>query len=94
MPYAEDLNRGEHISTEDTFNDFDKDHDGQLSTDELKPYVLSDFDEMATYETNHLFDIGDIDHDGQLSVNEIIFKTESFVSSSATNYGHALQEKL
>ena len=72
------------------FEELDKDQDGKLTSEELRPYALPDNSDVATEEAEHLLNMCDEDKDGQLSIEEIVTKEDEFVSSSATDYGRTL----
>ncbi|CAL1532728.1 unnamed protein product [Lymnaea stagnalis] len=72
------------------FEELDKDKDGKLTPDELRPWALPDNDDVAKEEGEHLINMCDIDKDGQLSIEEIVTKENEFLGSSATDYGRTL----
>uniref|UniRef100_A0A0K8SDE8 Reticulocalbin-3 n=1 Tax=Lygus hesperus TaxID=30085 RepID=A0A0K8SDE8_LYGHE len=67
--------------------EYDKDHDGKLSGNEILSWVVPSNAEIAAEETDHLFASADDDHDDILSFDEIIDNHEIFVGSEATDYG-------
>ena len=80
------------IATEkDRFtNDYDKNKDGYLDYDEIRAWVLTDNTEEARDEADHLFEETDENKDGKLSEEEFLENVETFVGSSATDYGRQL----
>jgi len=45
---------------------YDKNHDGQITLDELKSFLLDNMKELKT-----IFDSIDINHDGTLTIDEV-----------------------
>ena len=75
----------------DRFNkDYDKNGDGYLDYDEIRAWVLTDNKEEAREEAEHLIEEADENHDGKLSDEEFLENVETFVGSSATDYGRHL----
>lgn len=72
------------------FGSLDKDKDGKLTSDEIRPYALPDNNEVADEEVEHLVRESDSDKDGKLSIQEIVEKEDEFVQSAATDYGRNL----
>lgn len=87
------VNDDARISAEENFNDLDKDEDGILTLEEIKPWVIPEGDELAMEEGDHLMKMADTDRDGKLSLEEIGEKTQEFVGSSATDYGSILRHE-
>ncbi|GFR89648.1 reticulocalbin-2-like Protein [Elysia marginata] len=78
------------IASETNFEELDKDKDGKLTSEELRPYAMPDNTDVAAEEADHLLSMCDEDKDGKLSIEEIVAKEDEFVSSSATDYGRTL----
>ena len=74
------------------FNEeYDKNHDGKLSKEEMKLWLLPETDTaMAQEEAHHLVSSADDNKDGKLSETEILKNHHVFVGSDATDYGRAL----
>jgi Ca2+-binding EF-hand superfamily protein len=78
------------LSEMTNFEELDKDKDGKLTTDELRPWALPDNNESAAEEVEHLLNLCDDDKDGHLSIDEIVAKEDEFLRSTATDYGRTL----
>lgn len=78
------------ISEMTNFEELDKDKDGKLTPDELRPWALPDNEDVAKEEAEHLLNMCDLNRDGKLSIEEIVNKEEEFIGSSATDYGRTL----
>lgn len=74
----------------DRFKDYDKNHDGSLDYEEIKDWVLADNTEEAEEEAEHLIEEADDNDDKKLSEEEILNNVNTFVGSSATDYGRHL----
>lgn len=75
------------------FEDYDKNKDGNLDSDEMKPWLMADNNqEAAVEEAKHLFSLlGKVKPEElQMSIQEIMDHHEEFVGSSATDYGNVL----
>lgn len=72
------------------FEELDKDKDGKLTSEELRPWVLPDNSEAAAEEVEHLVNVCDENSDGHLAIDEIVAKEDEFLRSSATDYGRTL----
>uniref|UniRef100_A0A0B7B4B9 Reticulocalbin-3 n=1 Tax=Arion vulgaris TaxID=1028688 RepID=A0A0B7B4B9_9EUPU len=78
------------LSEMTNFEELDKDKDGKLTPEELRPWALPDNNESAVEEVEHLLSICDDDKDGHLSIDEIVSKEDEFLRSTATDYGRTL----
>jgi len=87
---AEDSVEEQRAVEETQFKDLDKDGDGKLSSEEMKPWVLTDNESIAKEEVEHLLQEADKDGDKKLSIDEIIKAADEFATSSATDYGRVL----
>ena len=74
----------------DRFKEYDTNKDGKLSMEEIRPWVLTDNQEEAEEEADHLIEEADTDEDGKLSEEEIIDQHDIFVGSQATDYARYL----
>lgn len=72
------------------FKELDKDNNGKLTSEELRPFAMPDNTEIAAEEAEHLIETCDENKDGHLSIEEIVTKEDEFISSSATDYGRTL----
>lgn len=72
------------------FEELDKDKDGKLTPEELRPWALPDNNDAADEEVEHLMNLCDGDKDGHLSIDEIVAKEDEFLRSTATDYGRTL----
>jgi len=68
-------------------NEYDKNHDGKLTGNEILSWVVPSNDEIAEEETDHLFASSDDDHDDLLNFQEVTDHYDIFVGSEATDYG-------
>lgn len=92
-PEAQDQEDPEWVMEETKrFNEeYDKNKDGRLDTQELKAWILPETDHaMAEEEAKHLITSADDDSDGKLSAEEVERNYAVFVGSEATDYGRAL----
>ncbi|KAH9523717.1 Reticulocalbin-2 [Bulinus truncatus] len=87
---GENVDEEARISEMTNFEELDKDKDGKLTPEELRPWALPDNEEVAKEEAEHLLNMCDLDRDGQLSIEEIVNKEDEFIGSSATDYGRTL----
>ncbi|XP_055886146.1 reticulocalbin-2-like [Biomphalaria glabrata] len=87
---GENVDDETRISEMTNFEELDKDKDGKLTPDELRPWALPDNEDVAKEEAEHLLNMCDLDRDGKLSIEEIVNKEEEFIGSSATDYGRTL----
>lgn len=78
------------IVQKERFHEYDKNKDNLLDMDEIRPWVITDNQEEAEEEAEHLFSKADADRDGKLSELEIVNAHEEFVGSQATDYGRHL----
>lgn len=99
IDFQEFAERGEEhdkkwlLEQKDSFdNDYDKDHDGKLTGNEILSWIVPSNDEIADDEVDHLFGETDDDHDELLSFEEILEHYETFVGSEATDYGDILNK--
>ena len=58
--------------------------------EEIRPWVLTDNQEEAEEEADHLIEEADTDEDGKLSEEEIIDQHDIFVGSQANDYARYL----
>ena len=72
------------------FADLDTNGDQLLNFDELGPWAVSDNNEEADEEVEHLFQQANKDGNDDLSEEEILNSHEDFVGSQATDYGRHL----
>jgi len=87
---GEELDEETRLSEVTNFEDLDKDKDGKLTSEEMRPWVLPDNNDVAKEEVEHLVQTCDENADGHLSIEEIVKKEDEFLSSSATDYGRNL----
>jgi len=87
---GEELDEETRLSEVTNFEDLDKDKDGKLTSEEMRPWVLPDNNDVAKEEVEHLVQTCDENGDGHLSIEEIVKKEDEFISSSATDYGRNL----
>lgn len=71
-------------------NEYDKDNDGHLNSNEILAWVVPSNDDIAEEEVDHLFASSDDNHDNVLSFNEILEHHDTFVGSEVTDYGDHL----
>lgn len=75
-------------------NEFDMDHDGKLTGNEIVRWLVPDDETSAENEAEHLINLADDNSDGQLSIEEIQAHYSEFVGSEATKNGDQLREDL
>ncbi|BFZ16744.1 hypothetical protein BsWGS_19784 [Bradybaena similaris] len=87
---GENLDEETRLTEMTNFEELDKDKDGKLTPEELRPWALPDNNDAADEEVEHLINLCDGDKDGHLSIDEIVAKENEFLRSTATDYGRTL----
>lgn len=79
------------ISEKERFDtDMDENKDGSLDENEVYAWLVTDIEDDANEEVEHLFAGSDDDHDDFLSLDEIENHLDIFTGTEATDYGEHL----
>ena len=73
-------------ANKDHFDKFDKNKDGFLDREEIRPWILPENDDEARNEADHLISQTDHNRDGKMSMEEILEKVTVWGGSAATTY--------